>query len=222
MSDQRRRIGDSALAARLSRELQGDVFFDAFSRGLYSTDASIYQIEPIGVVVPKSAQDVRVALQVASEEGVPVVPRGAGTSQSGQAIGAALIIDTSKYLTRVGTLDSQARSIDVEPGVVLDHLNRLLRSGGLFFPVDVATASRATLGGMAGNNSAGARSLRYGMMVDNVLGVGALLANGEGVSFGADGHQTAREAEIAAALGAIHARERDELRRRTPNSGNCH
>ena len=128
---------------------------DPFSRGLYSTDASIYQIEPAAVVVPKSTADVFRTLEIASEAGMSVTPRGAGTSQSGQAIGAGLVMDTSKYLTGTGEVDRDAHTIRVQPGVVLDRLNRELEPHGLFFPVDVATASRATLGGMAANNSAG-------------------------------------------------------------------
>ena len=217
MSTRSRRIGDSALAARLTRELEGEVLFDAFSRGLYSTDASIYQIEPVGVVVPKRIEDVHAALAIASDEGVPVVPRGGGTSQSGQAIGEALIVDTSKHLTGIGELDREGRTIRVEPGVVLDRLNQGLRPHGLFFPVDVATASQATLGGMAGNNSAGARSIRFGMMVDNVLTVEAVLAGGEPVSFGAAAGTGTREAALASAVGAIRARVDDELLRRMPD-----
>ncbi len=187
------RIGDSALAARLRSELQGEVRFGALDRGLYSTDASIYQIEPVGVVVPKSADDVTATLSIARDEGVPVLPRGAGTSQGGQAIGEAIIIDTSKYLRAVRRLDTDGRRVVVEPGVVLDELNRALRPSGLFFPVDVATSSRATLGGMAGNNSAGARSIRYGLMVDNVRAIEATLADGAPAWFGPSGSSPASD-----------------------------
>ena len=128
------RIGDSALAARLRRELEGEVLFDAFSRGRYSTDASIYQIEPIGVVVPRHRQDVLCALQIAADEGIPVLPRGGGTSQIGQTVGTALVIDNSKYLNQVGDFDVRARSIWVEPGLVLDQLNRWLKPHGSVLP----------------------------------------------------------------------------------------
>ena len=178
------RPGDSALAARLRREIEGEVLFDAASRGRYSTDASIYQIEPVGVVVPRSEQDVAAALAIAREEGVPILPRGAGTSQCGQTVGAALVIDTSKHLDRVLEVDLPARTAWVEPGVVLDHLNAKLKADGLWFPVDVSTAAQATLGGMAGNNSCGARSIRYGNMVHNVLGIDAWLADGSECVFG--------------------------------------
>ena len=178
------RIGDPALAERLRRELDGEVLFDPFSRGRYSADASHYQIEPIGVVVPKNAEDVARAVEIASREGVPVLPRGAGTSQCGQTVGEALIIDTSKHLNKVLDVDVEARTVSVEPGVVLDSLNAHLRPMGLFFPVDVSTSSRATIGGMAGNNSCGARSIRYGNMVHNVRAIEGLLSDGSLLQFG--------------------------------------
>src|SRR6478609_1030306 len=170
--------GDSRLAERLRRELQGDVLFDAFSRGRYSTDASAYQIEPIGVVVPKRVDDIAAAIAIGREEGVPVLPRGGGTSQCGQTVGRALVVDCSKHLDRVIAVDVEGRRVRVEPGVVLDRLNRQLRQHRLFFPVDPSTASRATVGGMTANNSCGSHSLRYGNMVHNVRGVDALLTDG--------------------------------------------
>ncbi len=175
--------GDPALAARLARELEGEVLFDAFSRGRYSTDASIYQIEPIGVVVPKRGADIDAAIGIARDAGIPVLPRGAGTSQCGQTVGKALVIDVSKHLNRVLALDEEARRVRVEPGVVLDQLNAKLAPHGLFFPVDVSPANRATIGGMAGNNSCGARSIRYGNMVHNVHAIHALLADGTSARF---------------------------------------
>ncbi len=184
MPDHRPRIGDLSLAARLRRELQGEVLFDPVSRGLYSTDASIYQIEPVGVVVPRTVQDVKTAIEIAVQEGVPVLPRGAGTSQGGQAVGRALVVDTSKHLGAISRLNRETGTVRVEPGVVLDDLNRWLAPHGLFYPVDVATSSRATLGGMAGNNSSGARSIRYGIMADRVRAIDAVLADGTAHHFG--------------------------------------
>jgi len=172
-----------ALAERLRKEIAGEVLFDRFSRGRYSTDASIYQIEPVGVVVPKTDDDVRAALDIAREFGVPVLPRGGGTSQSGQTVGRALVIDYSKYLNRVLEFDSERGTCVVEPGIVLSELNRQLKSSGWWFPVDVSTANRATIGGMTGNNSCGTRSLRYGIMRDNVLAIDALLADGTAARF---------------------------------------
>ena len=153
------------------------MLFDDFSRGLYSTDASIYQIIPAGVLVPKSADDISTAFQIAREEGLSITARGGGTSQCGQTVGEGLIIDASKNLNRILEIDHEKGEARVEPGLVLDQLNAQLKRHGLFFPVDVSTSSRATLGGMTGNNSCGARSIRYGKMVDNVLGVEALLQN---------------------------------------------
>ena len=177
-------LAGSRLEARLRREVQGEVLFDAFSRGRYATDASIYQIEPLGVVMPKSREDAATAIAIAREEGVPVLPRGAGTSQCGQTVARALVIDCSKHLDRVIEVDIEGRRARVEPGVVLDRLNRQLRKDRLFFPVDPSTASRATIGGMTANNSCGSRSLRYGNMVHNVRGIDALLADGTQAWFG--------------------------------------
>ena len=218
-------MADSRLAARLRAQVEGPVRFDALTRGLYATDASIYQIAPVGVVLPRSLDDVDAVMATAREEGVPVLPRGAGTSQCGQAIGGAIVIDTSRYLNRVLEVDREARTAWVEPGVVLDQLNRRLAPTGLFFPVDVATASRATIGGMAGNNSGGARSIRYGIMADNVLEIEAALADGEVVGFGGGGAGfggggaagaglTARAGAAASAAAQADALPPDDLIRR--------
>src|SRR6201998_3319263 len=164
----------SRLEARLRRDVRGEVKFDAFSRGRYATDASIYQIEPLGVVVPKSRRDAAAAIAIAREEGIPVLPRGGGTSQCGQTVARALVIDCSKHLDRVIAVDVKGRRARVEPGVVLAGLTPLLRKHRLFFPVDPSTASRATIGGMTANNSCGSRSIRYGNMGHNVRGIDAL------------------------------------------------
>jgi FAD/FMN-containing dehydrogenase/Fe-S oxidoreductase len=216
------RSGEGALARRLSREIEGEVLFDAASRGRYSTDASIYQIEPVGVVVPKTERDAEIALKIAVEEGIPVLPRGAGSSQCGQAVGAALVIDTSKYLDRIVLVDRESATAVVQPGVVLDTLNAYLRSHGLWFPVDVSTSAQATLGGMAGNNSCGSRSIRYGNMVHNVLGIDALLADGSEFHFGAVPEDLSRlsapagYAELAKKVRAIAEREAGEIEARWP------
>ena len=216
------RPGDPALARRLRAAIEGEVLFDAFSRGRYASDASIYQIEPLGVVVPKTPGDVEAAIAIATEAGAPVLPRGAGTSQAGQAVGEALVVDTTRHLTGILDLDPEARRVRVQPGIVLDRLNAALRPHGLFFPVDVSTASRATIGGMAGNNACGARSIRYGNMVHNVQAITAILADGTRAHFsetpalrkGTEGE--ARLAELTRALRALGERERDEVARRFP------
>ena len=215
------RAGDPALAIRLRRELEGEVLFDAGARGRYSTDASIYQIEPLGVVIPRNAQDIVRTIQIAGEAGVAVLPRGGGTSQIGQTVGAALVLDTSKYLDRVLHFDRAARRVTVEPGMVLDALNRFLRPHGLSFPVDVSTANRATLGGMAGNNSCGSRSIRYGNTVHNVHAIEAVLAGGEQLRFGPVGADDAdidppRYRELVHRMRAIAVREGGEIARRFP------
>lgn len=212
------RSGDSPLAARLRRELRGDVLFDAASRGRYATDASIYQIPPIGVVVPRDQDDALLALEIARDQKAPVLPRGAGTSQCGQTVGEALVIDNSKWLNKVIAVDPQARTATVEPGIVLDHLNARLKPHGLWFPVDVSTSAQCTLGGMAGNNSCGSRSIEYGNMVHNVLAIDAVLADGTQVSFGPlrGTPEGARLQAIVDEVRRIAERERGELAERVP------
>ncbi len=214
-----RRRGEGALAARLSSAVEGDVLFDRASRGRYSTDASIYQVEPVGVLVPKRMDDVRAALDVCREVRVPVLARGAGSSQCGQTVGAALVIDHSKHLNGVIAFDRDAMTVTVEPGIVLDALNRWLAPHGLWFPVDVSTSAQCTLGGMAGNNSCGSRSIAYGNMVHNVLAIDALLADGTEARFGPERGMDAgppRVRDLLAQLRAIGMRECDEIERQMP------
>ncbi|RPI82626.1 MAG: FAD-binding oxidoreductase, partial [Planctomycetaceae bacterium] len=166
------------LAAALSARIAGDVRFDDMSRGLYSTDASIYQITPIGVVLPHSRDDVLAAIEIAARFEVPILPRGGGTSLSGQTVAAALVIDFTRYMNRVLEIDLERKLVRVEPGVVLDQLNAVLKPHGLQFGPDVATSSRASLGGMIGNNSAGSRSIRQGKVIDHVRELEVTLADG--------------------------------------------
>jgi len=215
------RSRDFALERRLAKALEGEVRFDALTRGRYATDASIYQIFPAGVVFPKSADDVAASLSIAREHGVPVIARGAGTSQNGQPIGSGLVIDCSRHLNRIKQFHPAGNTVTVEPGLVLEHLNARLKSEGLFFPVEPSTASRCTIGGMAGNNSCGARSLRYGKMVDNVLGAAALLSDGEAFAFGpgrgASGVAGSnRLRSLAEAMLDLVERERSEIERTFP------
>src|SRR3954447_5651367 len=167
------RLGD-----RLSRETRAEVRFDRGTRGLYATDASLYQVEPLGVVVPRTAEDVVATVRMAAEEGVPVLPRGAATSLSGQTVGPAIVLDFSKYLNRIGVVDRERRTVRVEPGVVLDRLTAHLKPLGLMFGPDVSAGDRATIGGMIGNNSAGGRSLPYGKTVDHVRALEVVMADG--------------------------------------------
>ncbi|HWZ74615.1 MAG TPA: FAD-linked oxidase C-terminal domain-containing protein [Casimicrobiaceae bacterium] len=208
----------SPLVERLSAECRGDVLFDIASRGRYATDASIYQIFPIGVVVPCDEADARTALSIARELAVPVLPRGAGSSQCGQTVGEALVIDHSKSLRAVIDFDPGAMTVSVQPGVVLDQLNAFLRPHGLWFPVDVSTSAQATIGGMAGNNSCGSRSIEYGNMVHNVIGIDAILADGREIAFGpAKEMHDAASSTLTKALFAIGTRERDEIGRMVPH-----
>ncbi len=210
------------LERRLKGELSGDVRFDRFTRGRYATDASHYQMMPLGVVAPRSVAEAERAMAIARAEKVTVLPRGGGTSQSGQTVNHSLVIDCSKYLNRILDLDVAGRRCVVEPGIVLDDLNRQLKRHGLWFPVDISTASRATLGGMAGNNSCGARSLRYGVTRDNVLSIDAVLADGSAAHFGPVGAALRDPAPdpklrpLAEDLLAIGLRESDEIAARFP------
>ncbi|MGO1080323.1 FAD-binding and (Fe-S)-binding domain-containing protein [Inquilinus sp. CA228] len=212
----------AGLDQKLRAEIDGDVLFDAFSRGRYATDASHYQIMPAGVVVPRSMDAAVRALALAREAGVPVTARGGGTSQCGQTINRGLVVDGSKHLNRILSLDVEARRCTVEPGIVLDELNRRLRPHGLWFPVDVSTASRATIGGMVGNNSCGGRSLRYGTTCDNVVSIDAVLADGSAMQFGevaadaVDGINDPRARALAQRLLAIGGRESAEVAARFP------
>jgi FAD/FMN-containing dehydrogenase/Fe-S oxidoreductase len=219
MTARRIQLGDSTLAARLRREVRGAVLFDAASRGRYSTDASIYQIEPVGVVVPQSEEDALAAFRVAVDEGVPVLARGGGTSQCGQTVGAALVIDHSKHLNNILQFDTDARTVTVQPGVVLDQLNAYLKPHGLWYPVDVSTSAQATLGGMAGNNSCGSRSIQYGNMVHNVRAIDAVLPDGSAFAFGevkGEIEGPAGYRDLVGKIRAIAAREAEEIEHRYP------
>ncbi len=208
------------LERRLKSELTGDVNFDRFTRGRYATDASHYQMMPVGVVAPRTMDEARHAIVLARDEGVAVTPRGGGTSQCGQTVNHSLVIDCSKYLNRILNVDAPNKRCVVEPGIVLDDLNRALKTHGLWFPVDISTASRATIGGMTGNNSCGGRSLRYGNTRENVLSIDAILADGSHGHFGPINTDASNVGgplkDIAKDLLALGAREADEIAARFP------
>ncbi|MEP2943396.1 MAG: FAD-linked oxidase C-terminal domain-containing protein [Hyphomicrobiales bacterium] len=207
-------ISGSVLERRLRQEIEGEAHFGAFDLGRYSTDASIYQMMPTGVVIPKNTADIEKTIKIAREEGIPILPRGGGTSQSGQTVNHALVIDNSRHLNKILELDVQGRRCVVEPGIVLDDLNRALKPHGLWFPIDVSTASRATIGGMAGNNSCGGRSLRYGKMRDNVLSIDGILADGTAMHFGPVDKMG--ENEFVQSMLDLGAREADEISAKFP------
>ncbi|MBI2817453.1 MAG: FAD-binding protein [Acidobacteria bacterium] len=168
----------------LKKVVAGEVRFDAYSRALYSTDASIFRIEPIGVVIPRTKEDVAAAMEITAKYKTPVLPRGGGTSLAGQAIGHAVVFDFSKYMNRVLEIDAAAKRVKLQAGVVLEELNRGLRPHGLFFPPDPATATRCNIGGMIGNNSSGSRSIVYGKTVDYVHSLRLLLSGAESMQVG--------------------------------------
>ncbi len=206
-----------ALERRLKAEQVGDVRFDAYTRGRYATDASHYQVVPLGVVTPRTIEEAEQAIGICRADGVPVTPRGGGTSQAGQTVNQSVVIDCSQRLNRVLELDAANRRCVVQPGIVLDELNRQIRSSGLWFPVDISTASRATIGGMVGNNSCGARSLRYGNTRENVLSIDAMLPDGTRAHFGRLGDSSVNvPQDLINDLLAIAAREADEIERRFP------
>ncbi len=218
-------LADSArLRAELEAAIEGEVRFDPLSRSLYSTDASVYRIQPLGVVIPRNREDVIRAVAIAVRHRCPITMRGGGTSQAGQAIGDGLQIDISKYYGRVLEVNPEERWARVEPGIVLDELNAQLKAHGLRFAPDISTASRATIGGMMANNSAGARSVLYGKTIDHVLEQQVLFADGsiawlrplsaaeleresEGTTIAAAGYRVVRQ--LAEEL-------RDEVERRYP------
>jgi FAD/FMN-containing dehydrogenase/Fe-S oxidoreductase len=172
------------LQRTFASRLGAEVRFDPYSRAMYSTDASNHRVEPIGIVIPRDVSGLSAAAEVASELDVPLLPRGAGTSLAGQAIGPAVILDCSKYLNRILDLDPQTSTALVEPGVVCARLNHEAAAFDLMYGPDPASANRATFGGMIGNNATGAHSIRYGMTADNVLGLDVTLADGNELTFG--------------------------------------
>ena len=171
------------LQRELERQIEGEVRFDTISRALYSTDASVYQIQPLGVVIPKTREDILRALEICRRLRCPITMRGGGTSQAGQAIGEGIQIDISKYYNRLLEVNADERWVRVEPGIVLDELNAQLAPLGLRFAPDISTASRATIGGMMANNSSGARSVLYGKTIDHVLEQVVALADGSVAHF---------------------------------------
>src|SRR6202790_3273153 len=177
------RIDASALEGELRKQIEGEVRFDPVSRALYSTDASVYKIRPLGVVVPKTREDIVRVVEICGRYRCPITMRGGGTSQAGQAIGAGIQVDTSKYYNRLLEVNAAERWARVEPGIVLDELNAQMAPLSLRFAPDISTASRATIGGMMANNSCGARSVVYGKTIDHVLEQTVALSDGSVAHF---------------------------------------
>jgi len=215
---------ESEVESELRRRLKGEVRFDRFTRYLYSTDASIHQIQPIGVVFPRDEEDVAAAIAVAREAGVPILPRGGGTSLAGQSVGHAIHLDFSRHMDRLLEVNVEERWARVQPGMVVDELNALLKPHRLKYAVDVSPSNRATLGGNMGTNASGAHSVLYGKTIDHVIEQTALLANGERVvaravdegGYRAKGAQGTREGEIYRTLRRLGTELADEIERRYP------
>jgi FAD/FMN-containing dehydrogenase/Fe-S oxidoreductase len=171
------------LAQELRRRVSGEVRFDPFSRVLYSTDASIYQMEPVGVVIPRSVEDVLAVMEVARDNQVPVLPRTGGTSLAGQCVNHAIVVDFSKYLNQLLEVNQEERWARVQPGIVLEQLNRQLAPYGLQYAPDPTTASRACVGGGIGNNTCGAHSVIYGKTLDHVKELEVVLSDASPAHF---------------------------------------
>ncbi len=189
---------------------------DPASLARYSTDASIYQMTPDAVVIPRSTEDVQAVMSIARDEGSSVLPRGGGTSQCGQTVNQGVVLDNTKHLNRILDVDVEKRIACVQPGVVLDQLNQALKQHGLWFPVDPSTASRCTLGGMAANNSSGGKSLRYGIMRDNVRAINAITVDGTEARFSADTAASGDYADLVGDMRALGRREAAEINARFP------
>src|SRR5213079_1793725 len=205
------------LQEALRSRISGEVRFDRASRLMYSTDASIYEIEPIGVVIPRTNEDVFATMEIARDFKVPVLPRGAGTSLAGQTVGDAVVIDMSKYLNRVLEVNTEERWAIVEPGVVQEQLNLHVRPMGFLFGPDTSTANRATIGGMMGNNSAGSHSIVYGKTIDHVLEMDVVFSSGEGRNLrDLKFDDAARMGGLEGRIADIVRANRDEIERRYP------
>ncbi len=215
---------EPSLVQTLNNELEGEVRFDPYSKALYSTDASLYQIEPIGAVLPKHKQDVIKTIQIAAEQKIPILPRGGGTSLAGQSVGKAIVLDMSKYMNQLIEVNVDEHWARVEPGIVLDELNHQLKSHGLMYAPDVATSSRANVGGTIGNNSAGSHSLIYGKTIDHVIALDLVLANGDEITasplsfpeVASKKQEDSLEANIYRELCRISDENADEIRKRYP------
>ena len=196
-----------ALVEELKRHVSGEVRFDKMSRLLYSTDASIYQMEPIGVVIPKTEEDVIAVVEAAARHGVPVLPRGGGTSLAGQTVGNAVVIDFSKHMRSVLEVNAEEGWVRVQPGIILDELNHHLEPTGALFAPDPSTSNRGNVGGALGNNSCGAHSIVWGKTSDNVLGLQVILSDGSKASLGAlTDEQVAEKARADGLEGDIYSR----------------
>ena len=172
------------LAEHIKPNLQGEIKFDNLTKALYSTDASIYQIEPAGVVTPKSKEDVSLIIEAANKFDIPILSRGGGTSLAGQTVTPGIVIDFSKYMNNITHINSEEHSVTTQPGIIIDQLNNSIKHLGIQFAPDPSTSNRATVGGAIGNNSCGSHSILWGKTVDNVISLQTILSDGSNVNFG--------------------------------------
>ncbi len=172
-----------AALEKLKGSFSGEIFTDSTQRLLYATDASAYREVPIGVARPKSPDDIRTLILFADSENIPLIPRTAGTSLAGQVVGSGLVVDVSRHMTRILEINKEEHWVRVEPGVILDELNKVVEPYGLFFGPETSTSSRCMIGGMVGNNSCGAHSILYGSTRDHVISVKGFLSDGSEVEF---------------------------------------
>ena len=214
-----------ALMEELKRHVSGEVRFDAYSKVLYATDASIYEMEPVGVVIPRTDEDVQAVIETCYRHGVAVLPRGGGTSLAGQCVNHAVVLDFTKHLRHVLEVNAEERWARVQPGITLDELNQHVAAAGLKFGPDPTTSSRATVGGATGNNSCGAHSLLYGKTVDHVLELSVVLSDGSRARFGPMGRtelescltREGLEGNIYRQVRRIVEANQEEIKRRFPD-----
>src|SRR5690554_4110342 len=212
------------LINELKKSIKGEVLADDYSLGMYATDASIYQIKPLAIILPKDEADVKKAVDIARNRNISLLPRGGGTSLAGQTVGAALVIDFSKYMNRILEINPEQRWVRVQPGLVRDELNQELLKYGLHFAPDPATSSRANVGGMVGNNSSGTKSILYGKTVDHILDARVLLADGTELlleelsptEYTKKEQEDTREGEIYRKFKETILKNKEEIKRRFP------
>jgi len=213
------------LSQELKKSISGEIRFDQMSKQLYSTDASIYQIEPVGIVLPKTQEDVINTIQLAKKYKIPVLPRGGGTSLAGQTVGNAIVIDFSKYMRNLIEVNQEEKWAITQPGIILDELNSKLKNTGLHFSPDPSTSNRGNIGGALGNNSCGAHSIIWGKTVDNILEIDSILSNGNIAKFGKINtnqifekiKNDSLESNIYQAVININSQYKNEIIKRYPN-----
>ncbi|MEX0680799.1 MAG: FAD-linked oxidase C-terminal domain-containing protein [Balneolales bacterium] len=213
-----------SFTTELKKHVKGDVLDDAWSLGIYATDASIYQIIPVAVILPRDEADVKESMAVARRHQIKILPRGGGTSLAGQTVGDAMILDFSRYMNQILEFNEEERWVRVQPGLVLDELNKELAPYNLHFAPDPATSSRANIGGMAGNNSSGTKSILYGKTVDHVLEARVVLSDGTGMhlkEYSAEEYEQiageqSREGEIYREFRRIVRQNKEEVAKRFP------